>query len=405
MQADFHYYATYCAAYLAGYSHEESLETASAAQLVDRCSRNYLSKAGAPLSAATSQFQIELVNAGTDFIGLQDITRIWASFHFLPGDLYAQKKSTKLYRAKYRLICNPNGALLADTVNNAKGKSLQTAGIAMHVLADTWAHRYFAGTPSFAINNTNYCFYEIINENGTDTERKITFRHSASVPDDIDASVYSSSIGQPSENTIMNLGHGRAGHLPDYSFARYRYMPSWGDYDVIVKDNPVDYYNAFCQMVYALRYLRGDYPEFRLNTYDTETVAPYEAEIKGIISKRQLIASDDWKAFGEKLSGKPIPDFEEAGYQEEYAAAKMSARSSAASPGTKQTSPARPEDSTVLGRFVIAALSQKSLVTNKIFRSGSLLAGVSVDFREKGFKGMKDYMRLVESFGKGEDNE
>ena len=25
MQADFHYYATYCAAYLAGYSHEEAL--------------------------------------------------------------------------------------------------------------------------------------------------------------------------------------------------------------------------------------------------------------------------------------------------------------------------------------------------------------------------------------------
>ena len=30
----------------------------------------------------------------------------------------------------------------------------------------------------------------------------------------------------------MNLGHGRAGHLPDYSFAHYRYQPAWGRFFV-----------------------------------------------------------------------------------------------------------------------------------------------------------------------------
>ena len=41
-------------------------------------------------------------------------------------------------------------------------------------------------------------------------------------------------------------------------------------------------------------------------------------------------------------------------------------------------------------------MAQKSMVTNKIFRSGSLLAGFSVDFSEKGLKGIRDYHELAE---------
>ena len=39
---DFHYYATYCAAVLAGYSPAESLEICYGAQLVDWCSVTFL---------------------------------------------------------------------------------------------------------------------------------------------------------------------------------------------------------------------------------------------------------------------------------------------------------------------------------------------------------------------------
>ena len=80
MQLDFHYYATYCAAFLSGYSHKEALELAYSAQFVDWCSRTYLSRLKAPLSAATTQLQLELMDARTDPVGLQDITRIWSSF-------------------------------------------------------------------------------------------------------------------------------------------------------------------------------------------------------------------------------------------------------------------------------------------------------------------------------------
>ncbi|MBR5407706.1 MAG: hypothetical protein IK111_08690 [Lachnospiraceae bacterium] len=359
MQMDFHYYATYCAAYIAGYSHRESLDIAYSAQFVDDCSRTLLEKIKGPSSAATTQLQLELMEAGTDPVGLQDITRIWASFHFLPSDLYAVKeKCSKRYLDKYRLICGPNGDLVVKTVELAKGKPVQSVGIAMHVLADTWAHTNFAGTPSLVINNTNHVFYELFPDGDGFKEKQITFRHKKSMPDDLDNSIYTNSLYQQNENTIMNLGHGRAGHLPDYSFVRYRYLPAWGDYEEIVKDNPADYMKAFTQMIYALKYLKGEVSEFMKDTYDTEACRPWLDRINEIIRKRQLTAADDWKAFGEELSGQAIEDFSISKYFDEYTNRGKEER-----------------DETFIGRFIRGAMAHKGMVIDEIYKSGNKLAG------------------------------
>ena len=361
MQMDFHYYATYYAAYLAGYSHEESLDIAYSAQFVDHCSRTLLAKIKGPADAATTQLQLEMMDARTDPIGLQDITRIWASFHFLPRDLFAvKKKCSRRYLNKYRLICGPNGDLVVRTVELAKDKPLQSVGIAMHVLADTWAHSYFAGTPSLVINNTNYVFYELFPDQDAYREKQITFRHKTSVPDDLENSIYTNSLYQRSENTIMNLGHGRAGHLPDYSFARYRYLPAWGDYEDIIKDNPSDYMKAFTQMIHAMKYIRGQVPSFEKEVYDTEAVAEHRDRIREIIEKRQLIASEDWKAFGEELSGENVTEYAMDTYFDEY-----------------MNSPANEKDDTFLGRFIHGAIAHKGMVIDEIYRSGNPLAGIS----------------------------
>ena len=377
MQADFHYYATYCAAYLAGYSHEETLDLCYSDQFVDCCTKTFLKSISATVHAATSQSQAELVDLKADTLGIQDITRIWAAFHFLPKDLIAPvPHATKTYKNKYRLICGPNGELVADTVNLAKGKSIQAAGIAMHVLADTWAHRNFAGTPSLVINNTTNDFYEIM-ENGE--ERKISFRHTPGASDDIENASYNSTVFNPSETNILNLGHGHAGHLPDYSFIRYKYLPAWDNYRECFKDNPSDYRNAFCQMIYAMRYLRGEIEVFDRTASDEETAAPYMDRIMSILTKRQADASADWKAFGEELSGQAIPDFDVSAYVDEYMNADPSVR-----------------DETFLGKFILASMSHKSMITNKIFTSGNILAGFSIDYNKKGFRGIKAYKKLVE---------
>ena len=374
LQADFHYYATYCAAILAGYSHEEALALCYSDQFVDCCTKTFLKSISASVHAATTQTQAELVDTRADTIGLQDITRIWASFHFLPNDLKAETpRATRTYKNKYRLICGPNGSLVKDTIELAKDKSIQAAGIAMHVLADTWAHMYFAGTPSLAINNTSNDFYEIFFDGSL---KKLSFKHSPGASDDIDNSVYNSTVFNPSETNILNLGHGHAGHLPDYSFIRYKYLPAWGSYKEYLKDNPSDYMKAFCQMVYAMMYLRGVNGSFELDTYDDKAVEPYKERISEILTKRQPDASEDWKKFGEELSGKDIPDFDVSSYTGEY-------------------KDAEDKDDTFLGRFILAALSQKSMVTNKIYTSGNGLAGYSIDYNKKGFGGIKDYMMLV----------
>ena len=380
MNPDFHYYATYCAAILAGFSHDESMALCYSDQLVDLCSATLLTKIKGPLSAATTQLQLELMDARTDMIGLQNITRIWASFHFLPYDLAAEppKRCSKRYRSKYRLICQPNSELLERTVRLAKDKGMQAAGIAMHILADTWAHRNFAGTPSLVINNSNRYFYELFPDGDGYTEKKLTFRHSASAPDDLERSIYTSSLSVTSENSIMNLGHGRVGHLPDYCFIRYKYLPAWGGYEKLVKDNPADYHNAFCQMIYAMKYLRGVNETFERGHYDTEAAAPYEQELQEILNRRQLDASADWKALGEKLSGHEIEPFDLERYQAEYMNAGEDEK-----------------DGTFLGRFIRAAMAQKSMVTTAIHQSGNKLAGYSVEYDKGRRRGIKDYRVLL----------
>lgn len=380
MNQDFHYYGTYCAAILAGYTAEESLSIAYCANFVDFCTRSLLVRIKGPLSAATSMQQLEMMDSGVDLISLQNITRIWSSFHFLPGDLHAARRGCgRRYLNKYRLICNPNGELAAATVKLAKDKGLEAAGIAMHVLADTWAHRYFAGTPSLVINNTNEYFYELLpGENGF-TRRQIRFMHNPAAEDDPETGRYNCSVYQPNENSVMNLGHARAGHLPDYSWIRYIYLPAWGEFRELLKDNPSEYMHAFRQMVYALRFLRGDYEDFQTARYDTEKVDPLAEEITRILETRQLNASADWKALGEKLSGVPIPDFDIETHQAEYVQADAIAR-----------------EDTLLGRFLKAALAQKSMVTGHIFQSGNRLAGFSVDYRKKGFRGIRDFRRLID---------
>ena len=66
MNKDFHYYATYCAAFLSGYSHEESLIIAYSDQFTDVCTAAYLKSVKGPHSAATTQLQTELLDAPTD---------------------------------------------------------------------------------------------------------------------------------------------------------------------------------------------------------------------------------------------------------------------------------------------------------------------------------------------------
>lgn len=368
MNADFHYYATYCASLIAGYSNKEAEKIAYSSCFVDFCTYTLLKKCGAPISATTTQSLFELADFKTDIFGLREITRIWSSFHFLPGDLYAQiKKGGRNYKSKYRLICKPNGQLLIDTVNLAKNSSLEAIGIAMHVLTDTWAHQNFAGTPSLVINDTNAHIYEILNGK----EYQINLSPNPKRLENIDEHKYQNSMYMPSENSVMNIGHGRIGHIADLSFIKYKYMPAWDGYNEIIKDNPSDFMKAFCQMVYALKYFRNENSEFKLNEYDS--ISKYKKRVKEILSKRQLTSERDWKELACELAGTTIKDFDDQKYVKEYINAKDKSK-------------------TDFNSFISHAVKQKKMVTSKIVESKNRLAGYSIDKKRNPLKKLEKHI-------------
>jgi hypothetical protein len=388
MNKDFHFFATYTAARLAGFTIDEAYVVGAASQFTDMCTKTFLDATGGPVSAATTQVNAELIKVRMDVVGRQDITRIWSSFHFLPYDLYAKAPwGNKNYQDKYALICAPNGPLVQEIVKLAHGKGLEAAGICCHTLADTWAHAFFAGTPSLAINNvTSADCYELIDQDGQTIERPVRFLHRPTMSDNLKEGTYVQSVFAPEEHSIMNLGHGRCGHLPDYSFIRYRYLSAWGDYKATIKDNQKDFYLAISQMAHALRYLHGDVETFELNTYEDELLAPYEIELRALLAKRQLDAAADWKRLTERIFGEAPPAFEHDHVQREYVAADKKAK-----------------PKTELGRYFHHAMSQKSLVTNRIWKSGNRLAGRSIEMGE-GIKGViEDYLALIQAEVKDRD--
>jgi hypothetical protein len=104
-----------------------------------------------------------------------------------------------------------------DTVNLAKNNGYEAIGLAMHVLADTWAHTYFAGTPSLVINNTNSYFYELMpQEDGSFKRRPVEFGHNPAAKEDPEKGEYLTASTKPIPVTVKSA---RKITLNDASFA------------------------------------------------------------------------------------------------------------------------------------------------------------------------------------------
>ena len=146
----------------------------------------------------------------------------------------------------------------------------------------------------------------------------------------------------------------------------YNVIGAWSD--VSKKEWSID--EARDQLIHILQDFSG---------YADEEVAPWKEVIRAILEKRQINAVDDWKALGEKMSGQEIIPFDADRYKEEYVKA-----------------PENDKDETFLGKFVLAALAQKAMVTNKIYTSGNKLAGVSIDQGSGGLFGNKDFRKLID---------
>ena len=301
MNKDFHYYGTYVAARLAGYDFESAQTIAHAAQYVDdsvpamldRCCLEGLT----PIPTSHSEAELKKASGGKAWNEnfLDEIGRVWPVFHFLPGNLenketYQGPLSDSGLEAnwdyddeakeQFKLMCLPNSNLVKGIIDElifGDSLTLHDVGIRMHVLADTWAHKYFSGVPAWFTNRSS------------------------------DFKNLTAKLENPLEmpdwlfyNSFYYLGHACAGHWPDYPFLKYQYKPKWRN-EKVTKDNPGDFLLAFKQLVEALRCIKAN-EEFKLDTYDGLKEGKNEEIIKQILDTQMHDQCDKWK--------RCIPDIE-----------------------------------------------------------------------------------------------
>lgn len=336
MNMDFHYYATYLAARVAGYEKEEAKTIAYAAQYVDESEEGMIDKKLLPgLSETTPTIEDmgTMLKRNMDLIReekqIRESEGIWRSFHFLPGNIHEEDDKqvytgerqytrtflgmhvlgTPVYGKEearaFSLMCQPNSVLSEKMVNDVRKYRkepyfLELLGIRMHVLADTWAHRYFAGTPSWWINEApkdvyyapggEKMKYSLMKDfNIKDLNKYMADNYFLSTPP------------MPSFRSFSYLGHGRMGAVPDVPFMHYRYKPKWSNAEV-EKNNPEEFLLAFRQLVYAMNCIKEQF-YYERNVY-ADITGELEAELRTVFENAEYKASEAaklWKPLIEKF--------------------------------------------------------------------------------------------------------
>lgn len=323
MNQDFHYYATLVAARFAGFSNEEADVIANAAQYVDEhcedlIKRKELKKLGVePTITCMQLIEYEKYYINTNPTGwsneeLCELQGIWMPFHFLPGNLEGRLsyegedryRNNQALLRRFQLTCTTNSELLKQALNATIAsyndtRNLCRVGLMMHVLADTWAHTWFIGRPERYINNISS---PRVKDRGNWLEVK---RGSEDCPEKHE--YYFFPVKFLTEQGISYLGHAQAGHMPDYSYLHYSYIPEWKSKSgnpSVEKNNPSDFYKAFAQMIYALKCIRSS-KEFSLDQYDSmQDYQQYEADYQSALTAPQTDASLSWLNLSKKVMGK-----------------------------------------------------------------------------------------------------
>jgi hypothetical protein len=147
-----------------------------------------------------------------------------------------------------------------DSADHIRRFGLALLGVRTHVIADTWAHQDWC-----AKNHYLNTYWDVRkNKVYNNLYQRIEYQDLGDEWKPIHlSSTYDPSLGQngnfqaaPNANS---LGHGWMGHLPDFSFIKYRYMPTWQPYESrpLVRDNPAEYKHAFLELCSLLSQCNG----------------------------------------------------------------------------------------------------------------------------------------------------
>lgn len=141
-----------------------------------------------------------------------------------------------------------------NRADNLRRFRLILLGVRAHVIADTWAHQDFSG-----LHNVLNTYWDVnYDPNSWDPSKWGIGRQSIDYDDgttsgwkNIVLSATSNSNLMAAPNNTSYLGHGWMGHLPDFSFTKYRYKPCWSNpaNGAIERDNPSQYKYAWIELL------------------------------------------------------------------------------------------------------------------------------------------------------------
>lgn len=315
MQLDCHYYGTYFMAYLAGFSTKDAAVIAWAAQTVDELDFSRLQtlidkKVNVPFfvtTETTSQSVDDAISSTfftktvADYITM--LRGIWAPFHFLPGNFasamegddkvieHTGRKEIRFgHQTSYsgsldveldignvkfarstgpedvKMVCRPSTGTVREIINNASYqyalyyksepiKALSAIGVCMHVLADTWSHQNFAGTPSQWVNGCKL------------------IAHNTKEPDFLGFNTPYGAKAIPNVNNPAFIGHGFAGKAPDIPGVTWTMSSELGITNKTYENRP-RFLSGMLQMYDAMKYIKenADIPLMSSESNDSQPV-------------------------------------------------------------------------------------------------------------------------------------
>jgi len=221
MQIDGHHTLTYVLSRMAGFEHDEANIIAHSAQYVDDAtnSGNIKFTNGAMFSRISSAHGTYDMKHHLDAL---ENHLVWVPFHFLPGN--GGKVAGENPEGSFinKLVCKPYSPVAVDLLNECmkdidKDYALHRLGITMHVFADTFAHKGFAGVihrinkvKDLKCHNYDMSFFDELKSNALSRR--------------------------------FPMGHGAALTCPDMPFLKWSYTNGLGE-DIQI-DNLEDFTNA-----------------------------------------------------------------------------------------------------------------------------------------------------------------
>jgi len=221
MQIDWHHTLTYVLSRMDGVEHDEANIIAHSAQYVDDAtnSGNIKFTNGAMFSRISSAHGTYDMK---HHLNALENHLVWVPFHFLPGNGGKVAGENPDGSFINKLVCKPYSPVAVDLLDECmkdidKDYALHRLGITMHVFADTFAHKGFAGV----IHNVNKV--ENLKCHNYDM-------------------IFLDMVKSKALSDNFPMGHGAALTCPDMPFLKWSYTNGLGE--DIQRDNLEDFTNA-----------------------------------------------------------------------------------------------------------------------------------------------------------------